>query len=71
MLWYYLWENLHKIGSSKDFLMDFFCLLTVLQRNQLESKQKTLQQYFILRIIPPSDEKRKKTTIAQHSELVL
>ncbi len=20
----YLWENLHKIGSSKDFLMNFF-----------------------------------------------
>ena len=22
--WYYLWENLHKIGSRKDFLMNFF-----------------------------------------------
>ncbi len=26
----------------------------------MESKQKTLQQYSILRIIPPSDKKRKK-----------
>ncbi len=26
----------------------------------MESKQKMLQQYFILKMIPPSDEKRKK-----------
>ncbi len=26
MSWYYLWENLHKIGSSKDFLMNFYLL---------------------------------------------
>ncbi len=23
MLWYHLWGNLHKIGSSKDFLLAF------------------------------------------------
>ncbi len=60
MSWYHLWGNLHKIGSSKDFLMNCFCVLAVLQRNPLESKQKTLHQYFILRIIPPLEEKRKK-----------
>ncbi len=60
MSWYYLWGNLHKIGSSKDFWWTFFCLLAVLQRNPLESKQKTLQQYFIQRIIPPLDKKGKK-----------
>ncbi len=59
-IYVYVWENVHKIGSSKDFLMNIFCFLAVLQRNTLESKQKTLQQYFKLRIIPPSDEKRKK-----------
>ncbi len=62
MSWYYLWENLHKIGSDKDILMNVFCLLAVLQRNPLESKQKTLQQLSILRIIPPSDEKKGKNT---------
>ncbi len=47
-------------------------LFAVLQRNPLESKRETLQQYCILRMITPLDEKKeKKTPKAQHSGLVL
>ncbi len=62
-----------KLVLVKIFWWTFFCLLAVLQMNPLESKQKTLQQYFILRIIPPSDEKRKKhqklSTVGSSSDL--
>ncbi len=55
MSWYYLWENLCKIGSSKDCLTNFFLFACWLQRNQLKGKLKTLQQYFTLRVMSPSD----------------
>ncbi len=61
MSWYYVWENLCKIGSSKDFLVNFFCFLAVLLLNQFEMKQKTLQQYLTLSMISQL-EKRHKTT---------
>ncbi len=70
MSWYYVRGNLYKIGSSEDFLMNFFlfffCLLAVLQRNQLGRKQKTLQQHFTLSMIGPLGKKTEKIPKAQH-----
>ena len=60
MLWYYLQENLHKICSSKDFLVDFFCLLAGLLGNPVKSKEKILQQYFTLWFISLSVKRQKK-----------
>ena len=60
MPWYYLQEYWNKIGSSKDFLMNFFCLLAVLPRNPVKGKEKTLQQYFTLWFILLKEKRQKK-----------
>ncbi len=49
-----------KLVLVKIFWWNSFCLFAVLQRNPLETKQKTLKQYFIPGMIAPSDEKMKK-----------
>ncbi len=71
MSWYYLWENLDKIGSSKDFLMNFFLFAFCFAKEPSGKQTEHIATIFHAKNDTPFRLKKGKTPKAQHTGFVL
>ncbi len=60
MSWYYLWGKLHKIGSSKDFLMNFVLFACCFAKESTGKQTENIATIFHTKNNTPFRWKRKK-----------
>ncbi len=61
MSWYYLWENLHKIGSNKDLFITFFWFACCFAKEPTGNQTENIATIFHTKNNTPFRWKRKKT----------
>ncbi len=68
---YMSWENLHKIGFGKDFLMNFFLFACCFAKEPTGKETENIATIFHTKNDTPFRLKKVKTPKAQHTGLVL